>query len=135
MALHLEGNWPLVGLKAHKRLNRTLFNQTEDRMQTLEGILFFSATDNTKNTQITELLPFGFFQKDVCTWLVCFIWFCLNFILFCLVLSVCAILFCLVLSVCAILFRLVLSVCAILFCLNVSAFALFLSHYTFEFLL
>ena len=48
--------------KTHKRLKRTLFNQTkQDTVGIFEEILFFQATYNTKaNTQFTYLLPVGF---------------------------------------------------------------------------
>ena len=52
--------------KTHKCLKRMLFNQTKrDRIQIVEGILMFKATNDTKR-QITYLLPVGFLQKDVC---------------------------------------------------------------------
>ena len=50
--------------KTHKGLNRTLFNQTkQDRLEIFERILFLKATNNTKTNK--QLLPIGFFQKDV----------------------------------------------------------------------
>ena len=42
--------------KTHKRLNRTLFNQTkQDRMQIFEGILLFKATNKCLGSHFTQL--------------------------------------------------------------------------------
>ena len=44
----------MVCTKTHKRLNGMLFNYTkQEGMQIFEGILFFKATNNTQNKQIT----------------------------------------------------------------------------------
>ena len=49
--------------KAHKRLSRTLFDETkQDRMQIFEGILFFKTTNNTNTDNVAAacwVLPEG----------------------------------------------------------------------------
>ena len=55
--------------KTHRRLKRTIFNQTKrDRMRIFEEILFFKATDNTKtNKSVIFLSPAGSLQTEVGT--------------------------------------------------------------------
>ena len=52
-------------MKAHKRLNRMLFNQTkQDKMRIFEEILFFIATNNTKQTN--HLVAASWVLLEVC---------------------------------------------------------------------
>ena len=50
--------------KHTNRFNRMLFDYTkQDKMQILEGVLFFKATNTTKTNK--QLLPVWSLQKDV----------------------------------------------------------------------